>query len=397
MGIWQRDENRWIEIVPWTVSPAVHPGGATNDLTVRTNGNAITVTVNGTQVAQVSTELSQGRVGVFVGGDGNQVVLEHFGVRSGDAAPLGSSQPATLNDLLHQLDGAWASADWPKVFGLLDQIADFPDAPIDIRDKRYAAHMAAGEELLAKGNKSAALGQFAAADSIDPRRGEAKAVLRDLSTGTAATTAKPLRQLPSADTPILEYLRGVVDDVDEFWSIVFAEMGVTYRPEVAHWYHGTSATACGVVVSGVVGPFYCPRDAGIYFDVDFLQALRKDAGDFPVAYAAAHEIGHHIQHLLGNTYVSANAQFGQPYSIEVELQADCLAGAWAQSAYQRGLATPKDIRQAVIVAWAFGDPAGTSAISRSAHGNSDQRAAAFIQGFRGSGGLNVCTRSDSSL
>jgi len=402
VGAWQREQDRWIDLLPWTPNPAVHPGTASNDLTVRAQGKEITFLVNGTQVAQLMSELMEGRVGVFVGGDGNQVVLDRFAVlspASGAANAAWPPQPTSLpssTELLGRLDIAWSHSDWPQAFALLDQLERIDPRALDFQDKRYAAHMAAGQDQLAKGNRNAALQQFATADSIDPSRAEARVALRDLGTGVASTAARPVRQLPSADSPLLELLRGVVDDVDNFWSADFAQIGANYQPAVVRWYQGTSATACGVAVSGVIGPFYCPRDRSLYLDTDFLQALRTAAAEFPVAYATAHEVGHHVQHLLGITKVADNARFGQPYSIEIELQADCLAGVWAQSASERGLATPDDVKQAVIVAWALGDPAGTSPMAIDAHGNSTQRASAFIQGFRGRGGLAACALSYQS-
>ncbi len=183
VGVWQRDQDRWIDLVPWTANPAVHTGDAVNDLTVRAQGKDLTFFVNGTQVAWITTELAEGRVGVFAAGDGNQVVLERFAVRSpvsGTAGPAWPPQPTpmpTSAELLARLDTAWAHSDWPQTFILLDQLERVAPATLDFMDKRYAAHMAAGEDILAKGNNNAALVEFIRADALDQSRGEAKAAM----------------------------------------------------------------------------------------------------------------------------------------------------------------------------------------------------------------------------
>ena len=200
IGAWQREEDRWIDLQPWTPSAAVHEGSAVNELMVRVQGQQLTFLVNGTQVAQVTTKLAAGRVGVFVGGDGNQVALERFTVQSaGSASPISSRSPATatpratatarppptpiatptpvVDALLGQLDAAWAQGDWPKALSLLDRIEQLAPSALDFQDKRYAAHVAAGQDLLAKGSTTAAVGELTKAEGIDPDRSEARAAL----------------------------------------------------------------------------------------------------------------------------------------------------------------------------------------------------------------------------
>jgi hypothetical protein len=202
IGAWQREEDRWIDLQPWTSSAAVHEGTAVNELTVRAQGQQLTFLVNGTQVAQVTTKLAAGRVGVFVGGDGNQVALERFTVQTAGATALPASQPLAsatpavtptpdADDLLEQLDAAWTQGRWPEALTLLDQIEQTAPTALDFRDKRYAAHVEAGQLLLSKGNPVAAVDELTKATSIDPSRGEAIAAL-------AALTPTPT---PVAPTP----------------------------------------------------------------------------------------------------------------------------------------------------------------------------------------------------
>jgi tetratricopeptide (TPR) repeat protein len=195
VGVWRREGSRWYDLVPWTPAAAVVPGSAPNELTVRAVDRQLTLLVNGTQVAQVETALRGGGVGVFVGGDLNEVALEHFRLQvvaeqstvpaaSGTSAALSATLPQEITELRRRLDLAWASASWPEALALIDRLEKAAPAA-DLRDKRYAAHMAMGQDLLAKGNRDAALREFATAASIDPDRGEANAALRALTAPVA--------------------------------------------------------------------------------------------------------------------------------------------------------------------------------------------------------------------
>jgi Putative neutral zinc metallopeptidase len=400
VGAWQREEDRWIDLQPWTPSPAVHEGGAVNELMVRVQGQQLAFLVNGTQVTQVTTKLGAGRVGVFVGGDGNQVALERFTVQSATSTiPSSARSQATASSeatatprppptptatatpvvdaLLSQLDAAWAQGDWPTALTLLDRIEQLAPSALDFQDKRYAAHVAAGQDLMAKGSMTAAIGELTKARDIDPDRGEARAALVAL---TPTPTLVPA--LPSASKPLPQFAGAVLDDVDGFWSRYFGEQGVQYKPASRHWYEKRVSSACGSASPGD-GPFYCPRDAGLYLDTEFIQMVRQAAGDFPVAYVFAHEVAHHAQGTVGVTKINAYILLGQSFSLEIELQADCLAGVWSKSASDRRMAAPEDVTRAIVVAWALGDSARTSPRSSSAHGSPDQRAAAFLKGFNG--------------
>jgi hypothetical protein len=396
IGGWQRENDHWRDLQPWKFNAAVHEGNDANELTVRAAGQQLTFIVNGAQVAQVTTKLPAGRIGVFVGGDGNQVTLEHFAAQwptqvadagaqvtltptaAATAGPARTPVPTTAQ-LLSQLDAAWGQGRWSDVQTLLDRIEAIDHAVLDFTDKRYAAHVLAGQDLLAKGNKAAAAAEFSKAQNVDPERGEGKAALIALT-----PTPTPVPSLPSAGKPLTEFLSAVLDDVDEFWSVYFSQhTALRYTPAKRYWYDKPVSTACGRVAPGVTGSFYCPLDSGLYLDAQFLQTIRNSSnfGDFPVAYVVAHEVGHHVQHEFGLTKILAYIVLGETFSREIELQADCLAGVWSKSATTRKLATPADITQAVTLAWTIGDAKSVSQRSSAAHGTPDDRAAAFLAGF----------------
>jgi predicted metalloprotease len=161
-------------------------------------------------------------------------------------------------------------------------------------------------------------------------------------------------------------------------------------PATAYIYERRISTACGPATAGIVGPFYCTLDSGLYLDLDFIQQVRDAAGEFPVGYVVAHEVGHRVQELRGISKIVSYILFGQTFSRDIELQADCLAGVWAHSAADRSLATPGDVTRAVIVAWALGDSAGTSGRSANAHGSPAERAAVFTNGYLDGDPVTAC-------
>src|SRR5262249_11130349 len=159
----------------------------------------------------------------------------------------------------------------------------------------------------------------------------------------------------------------VLDDIDDYWEKYFDTRHLSYSRATRHWYSRVTATGCGRAIPGVGGAFYCTSDAGLYLDQQFVQGIRQKAGEFPVAYVVAHEDGHHVQDLFGITKVNAYIVFGQFFSREIELQADCFAGVWSKSASERNMAAPEDITQALTLAWTLGDPAWSSQRSIEAH------------------------------
>ena len=229
---------------------------------------------------------------------------------------------------------------------------------------------------------------------------------------TAATTTAPavespeLQRLPralaptgappsSASTTQHQFLTEVFDDVQGFWKQEFARAQIAYRPaRLTIFRHGVH-TACGTHGTDV-GPFYCPASAGVYLDTVFFDALSAKAGvhlgDFAQAYVIGHEVGHHVQVLLGISQHVAAANKADPAgtnarSVRVELQADCFAGVWAHSAYQRGDLTQTDFAQALRAAAVVGDDffqrSGTGTVSPESftHGTSAQRQQWLTTGF----------------
>ena len=154
----------------------------------------------------------------------------------------------------------------------------------------------------------------------------------------------------------------VLDDTQKTWTKIFDEDGKRYRHAKLVLFRGATYSGCGQAQSAT-GPFYCPSDEKVYIDLGFWDELRQLGGstaDFAQAYVIAHEIGHHIQKLLGTEARVQQMMHQQPgeknhLSVEVELQADCFAGVWAHSTEQRGIVHPDDVTEALKAAAAVGD------------------------------------------
>lgn len=195
------------------------------------------------------------------------------------------------------------------------------------------------------------------------------------------------QQAPSPKQDELAAFVGfVLDDAQKTWT----EQLRGYERAKLVLFRGAVSSACGTA-SSAVGPFYCPLDHRVYIDLQFYEDLRSKfgaPGDFAQAYVIAHEIGHHIQNLndlLGR---------GEVHQIETELQADCLAGAWAQSAQRRKLLEVGDVDEALHAAAQIGDDtiqrrtSGRVQPETWTHGSAAQRKAAFDKGLRG--GIDAC-------
>lgn len=198
--------------------------------------------------------------------------------------------------------------------------------------------------------------------------------------------------------------RKVLATTERVWGDYFRQSGMTYREPVLVLYRGTTHTACGTGQS-VMGPFYCPADQKIYLDLSFYDDMKhqlRAAGDFAFAYVIAHEVGHHVQHLLGITDKTQLAQrraesqrAANQISVQVELQADCFAGVWGHQIQREGKLEQGDVEEAFMAAEAVGDDRlqkqsqGRVIPDSFTHGSSAQRLAWFRKGLQ-SGNPNVC-------
>ena len=222
---------------------------------------------------------------------------------------------------------------------------------------------------------------------------------------------EPVPQAPSGSQPAgkvqdnaFEFAKFVSEDSQDMWTTVFRDAGKTYtRAPVVTFTSGT-VSGCGPA-SSQTGPFYCPADHKVYLDLSFFQELSRRfgaPGDFAAAYVIAHEIGHHVQSELGIEEQVREKQQQDPgnanlYSVQLELQADCFAGVWARSTYNRGLLDPGDIEEGLKAAAAVGDDRlGARSREQWTHGSSELRVKWFRTGFD-SGKASACDTSDVQL
>jgi predicted metalloprotease len=205
-----------------------------------------------------------------------------------------------------------------------------------------------------------------------------------------------------------QFVSFVFDDVQRSWSGVFAANHRDYRKARLELFTDRTQSGCGLS-SAAVGPFYCPADQRVYIDLRFYQELARRfgaPGDFAQAYVIAHEVGHHVQNLLGIEKRVANAgdsaRGADGASVRIELQADCFAGIWAHSTQQRDLLEKGDIDEGLGAASAVGDDriqkqaTGTVQPETWTHGSAAQRAEWFKRGFR-AGDLNDCDTFENQL
>ncbi len=177
---------------------------------------------------------------------------------------------------------------------------------------------------------------------------------QDQTTGTTGLRDKD---------PQAEFISVVLADTEETWRETFRQRGQAYVPPVLVLFDGATQSACGVGRSEV-GPFYCPTDRKVYLDLSFFRELDQRfgaPGDFAQAYVVAHEVGHHVQNMLGISEKVAAARSNaddrrtNALSVRLELQADCYAGVWGHYAAQRGLLEPGDAEEGLNAAAAIGD------------------------------------------
>lgn len=218
------------------------------------------------------------------------------------------------------------------------------------------------------------------------------------------TVVQSSREMTEQEQALTKFVSVVLADTEDTWNAAFADMGGRYREPTLVLFSGGVNSACGMA-SSAVGPFYCPGDQQVYLDLAFFRDLKDRygaPGDFAQAYVIAHEVGHHVQTLLGISDQVRQAGQGRSkaevnaLSVRQELQADCLAGVWGHAAHtERQMLEPGDLDEALAAATAIGDDrlqkqAGGAVVPDSfTHGSSEQRVRWFRRGFD-SGDVNAC-------
>ena len=212
----------------------------------------------------------------------------------------------------------------------------------------------------------------------------------------------------AAEEPEVQFVSFVLDDAQATWTKILPTMGKQYQPARLVLFRDAINSACGFA-QAATGPFYCPLDQRVYIDLGFYQELKTRfgaPGDFAQAYVLAHEIGHHVQELLGTGEQVRRAQQEHPeqaneLSVRLELQADCYAGVWGNSTEQRQLLDPGDVEEGIKAAGAVGDDRiqrmSTGRVNPDGftHGTSEQRVAWFRRGYE-SGRADACNTFESS-
>ncbi|AYC34382.1 neutral zinc metallopeptidase [Pseudomonas cavernae] len=223
--------------------------------------------------------------------------------------------------------------------------------------------------------------------------------------GQTSSVSPPQGRAPASNDEQAEFVRAVLGDTEDTWRTVFQQAGKQYQDPKLVLFRGGVNSACGFA-SSATGPFYCPGDRQVYLDLEFFREMEQRfaaAGDFAQAYVIAHEVGHHVQTLLGiSARINSARQRGEPMEgdngllVRQELQADCLAGIWAFHAQQRlNWLESGDIEEALNAANAIGDDRlqqqsrGRVVPDSFTHGTSAQRVRWFKMGFEG-GQIGKC-------
>ena len=217
--------------------------------------------------------------------------------------------------------------------------------------------------------------------------------------GDPGAGAPPPGEAPVQDPseePMLLLMSAVLDSNQAYWSRTLPQLGTPYQRAQLVLFRDVTQTSCGYG-QAAAGPFYCPADGKVYIDLSFFEELKSRfgaPGDFAQAYVLAHEIGHHVQNVLGISDQVRQAQQQNPgaanqLSVRLELQADCYAGVWSHLAAQQGMLDPGDIEEGLGAAAAVGDDRiqreATGRVSPESwtHGSSEQRMQWFQRGFQG--------------
>jgi uncharacterized protein len=210
--------------------------------------------------------------------------------------------------------------------------------------------------------------------------------------GSAATAEAPIED--AAEEPMVRFLSAALDDAQGMWRQILTQQGTPYQDAKLVLFRQQVSSACGSA-SSAMGPFYCPGDEKVYIDLEFYEQLARSygaPGDFAQVYVLAHEIGHHVQHVLGTNAAVRRAQGANPgqenaLSVAMELQADCYAGVWAHQVAERGDLEAGDVEEGLGAAAAVGDDRlqkqarGEVNPESFTHGSSAQRMQWFKAGF----------------
>jgi predicted metalloprotease len=208
---------------------------------------------------------------------------------------------------------------------------------------------------------------------------------------------------PQVSSEMRDFVATVLAETEDTWNAIFTDEGLKYREPTLVLFSGSVRSACGFA-SAASGPFYCPGDSKVYIDLAFYDQLKRRfqaPGDFAQAYVLAHEVGHHVQNLIGvlpkfnQMRRTAGKSEANAMSVRVELQADCFAGIWANKTARKGLLEEGDIDEALNAARQIGDDTiqkrtqGYVVPDAFNHGTAEQRRRWFGRGFE-TGRLDAC-------
>ena len=230
-----------------------------------------------------------------------------------------------------------------------------------------------------------------------------------MQAGTGPAVTDSNWQPTAAEKQAADFVSVVLADTEDTWNEIFRKAGKTYQEPKLVLFSGQVTSACGMA-SAAMGPFYCPGDKKVYIDLSFFDDLKRRhgaPGDFAQAYVIAHEVGHHVQNLLGTSQQVRSAQRGlgkadaNELSVSQELQADCYAGLWGYHANRsRQVLEQGDLEEALAAASAIGDDrlqkeaSGRVVPESFTHGTSKQRVKWFRRGIE-SGDAGDCNTFDS--
>lgn len=231
-----------------------------------------------------------------------------------------------------------------------------------------------------------------------------------LTGGQPLTQQTQTRSISPDEDEAAKFTSVILATTEDTWGQLFEQMGHSYQQPKLVMYRGATRTGCGTGQS-VMGPFYCPADSTVYIDLSFYDEMKSKLGadgDFAQGYVIAHEVGHHVQKLLGiepkvrQMQQNASQTEVNHLSVRMELQADCFAGVWGHNMQQQGVLETGDIQEALNAAQAIGDDRlqqqsqGRVVPDSFTHGTSEQRYSWFKRGFD-SGDPKQCNTFGKSL